>query len=753
MATNDEIIAQLPAVLTKLQETNKRAARDAALAENRKLADLKKQQTIANKKGNAKTRADLDAIQELKDLRKDIRDREAQQAEIAKTSAGQAIALKAELESQGKVAEDNKGFQKLSFKARKEDRKQRLDSATSPAAKKEIREEARADAKKNGSKLEKIAAGIGGLFEMGKKGLKKAALGGMALLSTLAIGGLMIALGNFMQSPEFKDMTKFIDEVIMPALKSFWEFLKDNWGKIAIAFGIVKAAVLVGKFIATAKKIATAFKAVQTFMLKTMLPAVTGMVGGVVGKFVSIAKKVRLAFLTVQTFMLKTMLPAVTGMVGGVVGKFVSIAKKVRLAFLAVQAFMLTSMLPAIIAMMSTAAAFMVPLLPFIAIGVAIAAAIALVIGGLMAAFDDFQKTLEETGSITEALKVGVAKFMGFILGFIPGLVLDLVSWVAGLFGFDDFAKQVDSIDPIQFIADAFKGLFDTIEAWVMKLFKDPLGAIIDLFLAPLNMFINFGKFIYDKAVKPLIDWVGELFGVEDASGQMESYIGDKLDNIINFAGAIYDKYIKPIVDWFSNLFSTVVKNAKESPAGKAIGKAVDTAKNFTKTALRSALPKPGGSKLSFGYWTSKVIPDKLYEYAGMDPKTGEVVKQSAEAIKEQNKPVGDTNEDGGGLIKTKFGAVKIGKAPKVSLAKYKASGDDMISDTDKIGSDAVVQGMNNAAEASVKRDAASAGAGGGSGGTLVNAPTSHSTINQNAAVGQNPLRNGKFSGLNSLAG
>ena len=96
MATNDEIIAKLPAVLTKLQETNERAARDAALAEKRKLADLQKQQTIANKKGAAKTRADLDAIQELKDLRKDIKDREAQQAEIAKSSAGQAIALKKE---------------------------------------------------------------------------------------------------------------------------------------------------------------------------------------------------------------------------------------------------------------------------------------------------------------------------------------------------------------------------------------------------------------------------------------------------------------------------------------------------------------------------------------------------------------------------------------------------------------------------------------------------------------------------------
>jgi hypothetical protein len=170
MATNDEIIAKLPAVLTKLQETNERAARDAALAEKRKLADLQKQQTIANKKGNAKTRADLDAIQELKDLRKDIKDREVQQAAMAASTAGQAIALRKQLEEQGKIAEDNKEFQKLSYQARKEDYAQRLADATSPAAKKEIREEARADAKKNGSRLDKIAAGIGGLFEMVRKG-------------------------------------------------------------------------------------------------------------------------------------------------------------------------------------------------------------------------------------------------------------------------------------------------------------------------------------------------------------------------------------------------------------------------------------------------------------------------------------------------------------------------------------------------------------------------------------------------------
>jgi hypothetical protein len=84
-------------------------------------------------------------------------------------SAGQAIALKKELEEQGKIAEDNKEFQKLSYQARKADYAQRIKDATSPAAKKEIREEARADAKKNGSRLDKIGAGIAGMWASSKK--------------------------------------------------------------------------------------------------------------------------------------------------------------------------------------------------------------------------------------------------------------------------------------------------------------------------------------------------------------------------------------------------------------------------------------------------------------------------------------------------------------------------------------------------------------------------------------------------------
>ena len=96
------------------------------------------------------------------------------------------------------------------------------------------------------------------------------------------------------------------------------------------------------------------------------------------------------------------------------------------------------------------------PLLPI----VGIVAAIALVIGGLFAAFKDFQTTLEETGSLGEALKAGAAKFVGFILGFVPNLILKLVGFIAGLFGFDDFKEKLATIDVVEFISEKVKMLF-----------------------------------------------------------------------------------------------------------------------------------------------------------------------------------------------------------------------------------------------------------------------------------------------------
>ena len=227
MATNDEIIAKLPLALVELRKQNKDAATKAA-EDRAKEFEVATASRDALEKGSDERKA---MNSELSKMRNQDDRKEAREKAAASSTAGQAIKLKEELESQGKVAEDNKEFQKLSYQARKEDYAQRLADATSPAAKKEIREEARADAKKNGSRLDKIAAGIGGLFEMGKKGLQAAKLGGLAILSTLAIGAFVIALGKFLQSDTFKKMTKYIFDTIIPKLKEFYNaFFGEDGG-------------------------------------------------------------------------------------------------------------------------------------------------------------------------------------------------------------------------------------------------------------------------------------------------------------------------------------------------------------------------------------------------------------------------------------------------------------------------------------------------------------------------------------------
>ena len=230
MASNEDIIAKLPIAIEKLNETNKRAAEDAAYEDRiREKTAINREKELAEVA--YKRALKLEEKQELREIeraRDDKKQREQLAAERAGSTAGQALELKATLESQGKIAEDSKEFQELSYKARKEDRKERLKNPDlSPAAKKDIKEEAKADAKKNGSRLDKIVGGIGNLFEISKKGMKAVALGGLALLSTLAIGGLLIALGKFLQSDTFKELTKYIQETLWPAILSFGAAIKE----------------------------------------------------------------------------------------------------------------------------------------------------------------------------------------------------------------------------------------------------------------------------------------------------------------------------------------------------------------------------------------------------------------------------------------------------------------------------------------------------------------------------------------------
>ena len=221
--------------------------------------------------------------------------------------------------------------------------------------------------------------------------------------------------------------------------------------------------------------------------------------------------------------------------------KIVGIIQKIGIAFTTVKAFFASTMLPALTSMM-------VPLLPFIAI----AAAIGVVLYALWNAFEDFQTTLCETGSIGEALKVGIAKFMGTILGFIPAMILKLVGWVAGLFGFDDFKKKVDAIDPIQWISDTIKGLFDKLFAWFGLLFKDPVKAMKNLVKGFFGGYLDIASWLVDQIKKPIV-WLFKLFGWDDAAASVETF---------SLKGFVMETWNK-VKCWFIGLFSWAAKEEK----------------------------------------------------------------------------------------------------------------------------------------------------------------------------------------------
>ena len=243
MAELEKSLESLASVQEKLSRGNAAAASKAEAVAAKQLESnqsMEKRLEALIASAKAGNRTNEQAEKKLADLQLNMRitaDKAEATAKWEQSSAGQAVALKKELESLGHKAEDNKNFSRLTYKAAQADLDARLAApGLSKSARKEIKEEKRNLAKKDGNRLEKIAAGIGGLFGLAKKGLKTAALGGMALLSTLAIGGLMMALGEFLQSDDFKVLTKYIQDTVIPKLKVFGASLKNGMQKLITLF-------------------------------------------------------------------------------------------------------------------------------------------------------------------------------------------------------------------------------------------------------------------------------------------------------------------------------------------------------------------------------------------------------------------------------------------------------------------------------------------------------------------------------------
>jgi hypothetical protein len=180
----------------------------------------------------------------------------------------------------------------------------------------------------------------------------------------------------------------------------------------------------------------------------------------------------------------------------------------------------------------------------------------------LMSAFDfisGFMKGYEE-GGILGGLKEGFNKLFKGLIGMPLDLLKDAVGWILGVFGFDNAKKSLESWSFSDLIEDIISGFFDMISGvvdWIGKLFTDPVAAVMSLIGGYLGIIKDFGGWIYRKAIAPIVDWIGTLFGAKEGetSKSIETWVGDKLNKITNFAEEIYNKYIAPIVKWVSDLF------------------------------------------------------------------------------------------------------------------------------------------------------------------------------------------------------
>ena len=274
----------------------------------------------------------------------------------------------------------------------------------------------------------------------------------------------------------------------------------------ALAFGAFKLAT---DALFKALKIFRLFLKIDTY--KAIINLVTGaasriFMGAI--RTVGIALKVFRLFLSIDTY--KAIIALVASGAKGAGGALLGAVGKVGKALTALRLFMTVSLLPAIGAMLAGFLPMLAPLLPF----VAIAAAVVLVLASIWNAFKDFKATLDETGSIFEALKVGFASLVANVLGIIPNLIIDFVAWIFKKLGWTEWAAKLKEIDVVSFIKNGLLNIFTKFGAWVGRIYEDYLKP----FLAPLLKFfdpaINIIKKVFNflmDAIQPVVDFISKI--------------------------------------------------------------------------------------------------------------------------------------------------------------------------------------------------------------------------------------------------
>jgi hypothetical protein len=294
---------------------------------------------------------------------------------------------------------------------------------------------------------------------------------------------------------------------------------------------------------------------------------------------------------------------------------------------------------------------------------------------GLFNAVTGFMDGYDE-GGVLEGIKQGVIKAFDAIIGSFVRLLGSAASFIFDILGFDNFAAaittQINSVinglyDSFGGIIDIIKGIFTLDLSMIRTGLTSAFTGLVDIITAPINLAysaikdlfsfagvelpsINFGAFV-KNTISSAADFVKKQLGFDgegmpsltdiitglytapyDLVRSVASWVAGKLgfDQISDMLGELsFVELLRSAVDTIWGLFTGakdwIVEKITGFSIGDTIGNIADAGKNFLKDILRSVLPDPseGNAILKFA---KRAIPDDLYKFAGLDPKTGEEI-------------------------------------------------------------------------------------------------------------------------------
>lgn len=229
---------------------------------------------------------------------------------------------------------------------------------------------------------------------------------------------------------------------------------------------------------------------------------------------------------------------------------------------------------------------------------------------------------------IIGGLAGGIKGFVNSLIGMPLDLLKNGIAWLMGKFGVDP--EKVEAIKNFSFVElnnKVIDGLFGFLTSgidWISTKFgelKTKVGELITNIMGdPIGFVSRIIAAPYELLQKG-IAWILGKFGFENAAEDVASFdIAGEISKVIN---RVVD-FFKGVIDFYVGMF----KGGAEL-VGNIFTGDFDAVKDTLKRILRSILPVPDPS----GNWydpanlASKAIPKAIYDFAGIDKETGEMLE------------------------------------------------------------------------------------------------------------------------------